>query len=108
MSKGYTSVTVSIKKNLKYPERSFSAALKAIVGPPDYADLYDTGEVRMKWNRALSNGEKLKVLEVKEMYIEYLSKHPKTKQPYFITEYIEKGATATSFVVKVLANPDQF
>ena len=104
--RGATTATVSITKTLKYPEGSCSAAFKAVLGPPSYADLYDSGEVRMKWMRAITDGEKLKLLAVKEKYNDYIVLMKNGKQ-HFDTEHIEKG-TSTSVVIKVLANPDQF
>lgn len=100
--------TVFFKKMLKYPENSFSAAMKAAIGPPDYADLYHTGEVRMKWMRQLSDGEKLKVIAIRDKYIDYIVANTKTNKLHFDFDYPEKGRTATSFIIKVIANPDQF
>lgn len=105
--KGNSEASVSIKKLLKYPEGSFSAALKAVLGPPTFADLYSSGECRMKWMRVLTNGEKIKVLEIRDKYLGHFTTNRKTKTIDFHTDWIEKG-TATSFVVKVIAHPDQF
>lgn len=101
------STTVSIKRTLKYLPNSFAQVIKSLIGPPDYADLYSDGSVRMKWNRNLSNGERLKVLELKSAYEEYIVVDKRSKKPHFDFDHPER-AKDVSFVIKVIANPDQF
>lgn len=55
----------TIPITLRKPEGSFSKKLCLILGTPGYCDLYvDNNEVRCKWYRALTNGERLKLINL--------------------------------------------
>lgn len=87
---------------LDYLKGSLSEALKNILGKPSYADVFDTnGIVNLKWPRAISDGEKLKMLDLlseTSKYAVYVN--------CFKPEHIEKGLTRTSIVLRLIVSPD--
>jgi hypothetical protein len=84
---------------LNYPNQSLSLALKQILGNPTWSDTFDaTGMINLKWNRKISDTEKLKVKEL--LY----PKHSAVITS-FQPEKIEKG-TQMSCVLRLLVSPD--